>query len=151
MLNTQIQKYKYTTTQIQHNTKCQKDPACGIFLERGLFKDIKNHIPMCYPHQHLISHQMKINICLFDLSEFDISDNLEWLTDFCVALSHRFISFHFFCTFKFYEQFLTVFWRGINLVQLDLENWHWQELTSLKNHLRLHCYFLFFMRKLALI
>ena len=30
-----------------------------------------------YLHQHLISHQMKINICLFDLSEFDISDNLE--------------------------------------------------------------------------
>ena len=28
-------------------TKCQKDPICGIFLKRGLFKDNKNHIPMC--------------------------------------------------------------------------------------------------------
>ena len=28
--NAQIQKYKYTNTQIQHMTKCQKDPACGI-------------------------------------------------------------------------------------------------------------------------
>ena len=28
-------------------TKCQKDPTCGIFLKRGLFKDNKNHIPMC--------------------------------------------------------------------------------------------------------
>ena len=28
-------------------TKCKKDPACGIFLKRGLFKDIKNNIPMC--------------------------------------------------------------------------------------------------------
>ena len=28
-------------------TKCQKDPTCGIFLKRGLFKDIKNYIPMC--------------------------------------------------------------------------------------------------------
>ena len=42
--NTQIQKYKYTNTQIQHMMKCQKDPTCGIFLKRGLFKDIKNYI-----------------------------------------------------------------------------------------------------------
>ena len=28
-------------------TKCQKDPTCGIFLKRGLFKGIKNDIPMC--------------------------------------------------------------------------------------------------------
>ena len=27
--------------------KCQKDATCGIFLNRGLFKDIKNYIPMC--------------------------------------------------------------------------------------------------------
>ena len=27
-------------------TKCQKYPTCGIFLKRGLFKDIKNNIPM---------------------------------------------------------------------------------------------------------
>ena len=26
---------------------CWKDPTCGIFLKRGLFKDIKNYIPMC--------------------------------------------------------------------------------------------------------
>ena len=26
--------------------KCQKDPTCGIFLKRGLFKDIKNYIPI---------------------------------------------------------------------------------------------------------
>ena len=43
----QIQKYKYTNTQIQHMTKSQKDPTCGIFLKRALFKDIKNDIPMC--------------------------------------------------------------------------------------------------------
>ena len=28
-------------------TKCQKDPTCGIILKRGLFKGIKNDIPMC--------------------------------------------------------------------------------------------------------
>ena len=28
--------------QIQHMTKCQKDQTSGIFLKRGLFKDIKN-------------------------------------------------------------------------------------------------------------
>merc|ERR1711874_809841 len=44
---TKIQIHKYTNTQIQHMTKCQKDPICGIFLKRGLFKDNKNHIPLC--------------------------------------------------------------------------------------------------------
>ena len=44
--NTKIQIQKYTNTQIQHKTKCQKDPTCGIFLKRGLFKYIKNDIPM---------------------------------------------------------------------------------------------------------
>ena len=44
--NTQIQRYKNTNTQIQHLTKCQKYPKCGIFLKTGLFKDIKNDIPM---------------------------------------------------------------------------------------------------------
>ena len=32
--------------------KCQKDPACGIFLKRGLFKDIKNYIPMCHTRKY---------------------------------------------------------------------------------------------------
>merc|ERR1712110_263927 len=48
----QIHKYKYTNTQIQHMKKCQKDPTCGIFLKRGLFKDIKNDIPMCRTHKY---------------------------------------------------------------------------------------------------
>merc|ERR1712212_1354732 len=48
----QIHKYKYTNTQIQHMTKCQKDPTCGIFLKRGLFKDIKNDISMCRIHKY---------------------------------------------------------------------------------------------------
>ena len=34
---------KYTITQIQHMTNCQNDPTCGIFLKRGLFKNIKNY------------------------------------------------------------------------------------------------------------
>ena len=33
-------------------TKCQKDTTCGIFLKRGLFKDIKNDIPMCRTHKY---------------------------------------------------------------------------------------------------
>ena len=28
-------------------TNCQKDPTCGVYFKRGLFKDIKNDIPMC--------------------------------------------------------------------------------------------------------
>ena len=33
-------------------TKCQKDSTCGIFLDRGLFKDIENYIPMCWTHKY---------------------------------------------------------------------------------------------------
>ena len=33
-------------------TRCQKDPTCGIFLKRGLFKDIKNYIPVCQTHKY---------------------------------------------------------------------------------------------------
>ena len=43
---------KYTNTQIQHTTKCQKDPTCGIFLKRGLFKGIKDDIPMCQTRKY---------------------------------------------------------------------------------------------------
>ena len=28
-------------------TNCQKDPTYGIFLKRGLFKDITNDVPIC--------------------------------------------------------------------------------------------------------
>ena len=45
--NTKNTNTKYTNTQIKHTTKCQKDPTCGIFLKRGLFKDLKNYIPKC--------------------------------------------------------------------------------------------------------
>ena len=48
----QIHKYKYTNTQIQHMTKCQKDPTCGIFLKRGLFIDIKNDVHMCQTRKY---------------------------------------------------------------------------------------------------
>ena len=50
--NTQTQIHKYTNTQIQHVTECQKDQTCGIFLKRGLFKDVKNDIPMCQTRNH---------------------------------------------------------------------------------------------------
>ena len=39
--NTNTQIHKHTNTKIQHITKSQKDPPCGIFLKRGLFKDVK--------------------------------------------------------------------------------------------------------------
>ena len=50
--NTKITNTKYTNTQIQHMAKCQKDPICGKFLKRGLFKDMKNDIPMCQTHKY---------------------------------------------------------------------------------------------------
>ena len=33
-------------------TKFQKDPPCGIFLKRRLFKDVKNDIPMCQKRKY---------------------------------------------------------------------------------------------------
>ena len=42
--NTKVQ---IQNTQIHHMVRCQKDPTCGIFLKRGLFKGIKNYNPMC--------------------------------------------------------------------------------------------------------
>ena len=47
-----IHKYTNTNTQIQHMTKCQKAPTCGIFLKRGLFKGIKNYISIQYKLEH---------------------------------------------------------------------------------------------------
>merc|ERR1712101_82694 len=71
-LNMQIQKYKYTSTQIQHMIKYQKDPTCCIFLKRGLFKDIKNDISMnqtCkYKNtqiQHMTKYQKAPKRCVF--------------------------------------------------------------------------------------
>ena len=52
---------KYTNTQIQHKTKCQKDPTCGIFLKRGLFKDLKNYIPTCQTHKYKIHKYTNTN------------------------------------------------------------------------------------------
>ena len=42
MSDAQTQKIQIQNTQIQHMTKCQKDQTSGIFLKRGLFKNIKN-------------------------------------------------------------------------------------------------------------
>jgi len=54
--NTKIQIHKYKNTQIQHMTKCQIDPRCGIFLKRGLFRSIKNDIHMCQTHKFKITN-----------------------------------------------------------------------------------------------
>merc|ERR1712108_49482 len=51
-----ILKYTHTNTQIQHITMCQKDPACGIFLKRRLFRSIKNDIHMCQTHKFKITN-----------------------------------------------------------------------------------------------
>ena len=51
--NTQIEKYKYTNTRIQHMEKCQKDPTCGVFLKRGLFKSLKNDITICQTNKYI--------------------------------------------------------------------------------------------------
>jgi len=61
--------HKYTNTQIQHMTKCQKDPTCGIFLKRGMFKDIKNDIPMCQTRKYKIHIQKYTNTAYDEVPE----------------------------------------------------------------------------------
>ena len=42
-------------------TKFQKDPICGIFLKRRLFKGIKNDIPMCQTHKYKNTNTIHTN------------------------------------------------------------------------------------------
>ena len=42
--------------------KCQKDPTGGILLKRGLFKDIKNYIPICQTRKYK-KYKYKIHKC----------------------------------------------------------------------------------------
>ena len=51
--NAQIQKYKFTITQIRHLTKCLKDPTCGIFLKRGVLQH----------HSATSASEMAFDIC----------------------------------------------------------------------------------------
>merc|ERR1711888_41466 len=57
--NAQIQKYKNTNTQIQHMTKCQKDPTCGIFLKRGFSEPYMYHL--CIVSASSVHHQRIIS------------------------------------------------------------------------------------------
>ena len=71
--NTNTQIHKHTNTQIQHMTKCQKDPTCSIFLKRGLLKYIKNFIlgPMAFKKYRIcwvflaLCHMLYLCICEF--------------------------------------------------------------------------------------
>ena len=54
--NTKIQIHKYTNKQIQHMTKCQKDPTFGIFLKRGFSELYMYHLCIVsMHHQRIIS------------------------------------------------------------------------------------------------
>ena len=44
--------HKYTNTQIQLMTKCQKYPTYAIFLNSWSFKGVKNDIPKCSIHKY---------------------------------------------------------------------------------------------------
>ena len=71
--------HKYTNTQIQHKTKCQKDPTCGIFLKRGLFRGIKNDIHMCQTRKY------KIQIHKYTNAQIQLGENVVrkyWLVIF---------------------------------------------------------------------
>ena len=68
--NTKIQIHKYKNTQIQHMTKCQKDPTCGIFLKRGLFKGIKNDIPMCQTRKYKNTNTKYTNTQIQHMTKF---------------------------------------------------------------------------------
>ena len=50
-------------------TKCQKDPTCGIFLKGGLFKDIKNDIPIGQMRKYQNTHTKYTNTANDEVSE----------------------------------------------------------------------------------
>ena len=50
-------------------TKCQKDPTCGIFLKRGLFKDMKSDIPMCQTRKYKNTNQKCKNTAFNEVPE----------------------------------------------------------------------------------
>ena len=47
----------YTNTQIQHITKCQKDPTSCIFLKRGLFRGCPLSLAQLYKVQFLTTSE----------------------------------------------------------------------------------------------
>ena len=51
-------------------TKCQKDPTCGIFLKRGLFKGIKNDIPMCQTRKYKNTNTKYTNTQIQHMTKF---------------------------------------------------------------------------------
>ena len=67
--NTSTQIHKHTNTQMQHMTKCQKNPTCGISLKRGLFKDIKNDISMCQKRKYKIQIHKHKNTQIQDMTK----------------------------------------------------------------------------------
>ena len=51
-------------------TKCQKDPTCGIFLKGGLFKGIKNDIPMCQTRKYKNTNTKYTNTQIQHMTKF---------------------------------------------------------------------------------
>ena len=60
---------KYTNTHTQHIVMCQKDPTCGIFLKRGLFKDIKNDVTVCQTCKYKNTNTKYTNTAYDEVSE----------------------------------------------------------------------------------
>ena len=50
-------------------TKCQKDLTCGIFLKRGLVKDMKNYIPMCQTRNYKYTNTKYTNTAYGEMPE----------------------------------------------------------------------------------
>ena len=69
MSDAQTQKIQIQNTQIQHMTKCQKEPTCGIFLNKGLFKVIKNDIPMSQTRKYKNTNTKYTNTAYDEVQE----------------------------------------------------------------------------------
>ena len=69
----QIQKYKYKIhkyTNTAYDKVPEKNTIYGIFLKRGLFKDIKNYIPMCRTHKYKIQIHKYTNTAYDEVPEW---------------------------------------------------------------------------------
>ena len=98
-------KYKNTKTQIQHMTEFQKYPTCGIFLRWGLFKGIKNYIPMCQMSKCKIKCQKDpTSVGIFLKRQF--FKDVFWVSHSCTRSSLTPISqFFYFSHFQHFQIF----------------------------------------------
>ena len=70
--------------------KCLKDPTCSIFLKKGLFKRIKNYIPMCQMRKCKVKCQKDPTCGIFLKGR--LFKDVFWVSHSCTRSSYPLLS-----------------------------------------------------------